>query len=100
MKKLELSVLLRCVRTFKFLKIFWLTSPIYDADGLCSRPRYIKFFKLWKGICGGFDCDKQNDFDCAESKHTDSLTSPDGFICAKDENGIVTGNTQIPGETD
>ena len=65
-----------------------------------SRGQYIMpiIFKLQKGICGDFDCDKQNDFDCAESKHTDSLTSPDGSICEKDGSGILTGNIRIPGE--
>lgn len=56
-------------------------------------------FKRFKGVCGDFDCDKQNDFDCAESKHTDSLTSPNGYVCQKDSNGIIIGNVQIPGET-
>ena len=55
-------------------------------------------FKRWKGVCGDFDCDKQNDFDCAESKHTDSLTSPNGYVCQKDSNGIIIGNDEIPGE--
>ena len=45
-----------------------------------------------QGVCGDFDCDKDNDFNCAESRHTESLTSPDGQICPAD------GNTQVPGE--
>ena len=50
-------------------------------------------FKLFKGVCGDFDCNKDNDLDCAESRHTLSLTSPDGKVCP------AGGNTQVPGET-
>lgn len=57
-----------------------------------SQPVLNRLFKLCTGVCGDFNCNKDNDFDCAESRHTLSLTSPDGQVCPED------GNTQVPGE--
>ena len=64
---------------------------IHESSGrLFNNP--IFHFKLLKGVCGDFDCNKDNDLDCAESRHSLSLTSPDGKVCP------AGGNTQVPGD--